>query len=212
MIKIQRLPREQFYNDLKNSFKDGIEFKRTPIGSYLGERTVNFEPDKLNLENIAEDLYVDRQSNIKNILNRTKTVNADWNAVTKIAVSEAVKNKIIDSGRSRFESAFVKGIKNPDVCLMALYDAIAEWALETARRQAGVREPVKVIREEVSKISSQIFKDENNKNAYNKLLKQSKKINPHSGKKRLKIIQKSYLLKIENGINEILKTMITPKN
>lgn len=207
MLKIKPKTQPYIYNNLKNSFKDGIEFKRVPFLTYYNKRVGNIMPNVEVAGNIIKDIYK-TSSVIELIRKKAHMPTIDLEKINTMAAETSYRDKLITEGRFKLENTFLQGSSNPDICLMAWYDALAEHVLEVANSLIGEKAPIPAIQDELQSLSKSLSKDIGFSDAKTNLYNSLKKLYPKTYKARMKICEQRYNQKVEAGITEIVKKII----
>jgi len=210
MIAIKTKPQTNIYNSLKNSFKDGLEFRRESFAEYYAKKACNITPDIKAAADITEGICKGINP-LKLITMRTSMSDVDWEQVNTMASETSYRNKLIHDSRFKLENTFYKGSANPDICLMAWYDALAEHVIAAAKCLAGVKAPVPTIQEELISLSKSLSKDISFSDAKTYLYNSLKKLYPKTYKTRLKLCEQNYNSRVQKTVDDIVKTMISGK-
>ena len=208
MINVTKTPN---YETLKAEFKDGIEYKMTPFKTYFKKKlksVVNPSVDKEVMANVVKGLYTDDHKSLIMQLKGTACVQPDWNRVAaKIAVTSYAE-KLTNDGYSIISDTFNRGRQNPCVCFMAWYDAIAEYVLSAANNFIGEKAPIPFICEQLNNINKNILKEDDFRESKANVYESLKTLYPKTYKKRIKLIEKSYNTRIQNGVTKIVRELI----
>jgi len=125
----------------------------------------------------------------------------------KRAGSSAHAGELAIEGRKMVADTFSKGMKNPDVCMMAWYDAIAEWVISVAHSNPHLA-VVPVIHDALITLSESLSKDKDFASAKEGLMGNLKKLYPKTYKTHLKIFEKNYNTKVNKEVDNIVRNII----
>lgn len=203
MIRIKTQP--YIYDTLKNSFREGMEFNRVPFQVYYERRIGDIVPDKEASENI--NIYKGTTF-LELIRKKAYLLIPDLGKVKAMADETSYQDKLIYEGRFKLENTFFQGSSNPDICLMAWYDALAEHVLEVANSFIGEKTPVPVIQDELNALSKSVSRDIGLSDAKTYLYNSLKKLYPKTYKARLKICEQRYNQKVSEGVTDIVRQLV----
>lgn len=204
MVKISSI---QTYEILKSSFRDGIEFKTQPCKSYVQKRLSYTDADRQSMTDVVSDLY--KRSKLPASLSKgVEWFELDWNKFGEMAALRNAVNRILQDGRTKLQNAFVCGKQNPDLCIMAWYDALAEHVIAKAESLVGEEAPVPVIQKELNLLSKRLSHNFDFMRAKSAVFDALKTMYPKTYKTRLKLIEQGYNKKIETAIDNIVRTIV----
>jgi hypothetical protein len=159
------------------------------------------------MANVIKGLYV-KSDSIEAILFKTTGIQTDWDKVANKVAATSYKDKLMNEGYYKISDTFNMGRRNPDICFMAWYDAIAEYVLSAANSLLGEKSPVPVIDKTLKSIEKSMLNNPNYADAKASVYESLKKLYPKTYKKRLKLFEQNYNKKVQNGVTEIVKKML----
>lgn len=204
MTKVTYSP---IYETLKSSFRNGIEFKTQPLKSYVGNELAKPIYDKEVMANVVMNL-LKGVNPLKMLEIKAKPFEVDWNEVGEIVAMRNTTDRILYKGRTKIEDTFYKGQHNPDVCIMAWYDALAEHVISKAEALTGKKAPIPVIQKELDMIGRSLSRNFDFAKAKSAVFDKLKQMYPKTYKTRLKIIEQSYNKKIETAVDNIVRVIV----
>ena len=210
------------YETLKAAFRDGIEYRRCPASVYLENHP--FKPDmrdiNFNLMNVIKDLKLvndkSKETNkihelitkMKNLLNKTATIEVDWQSLVDIVTKPAGIQEVLQKGYSMLADTFNEGIENPEECIKAWYDALAERAIAVARFYQGTKPPIFAIREDSDALSDSLKTNTEFREAKKAVFEQMRKLNPKTYKKFIASCEEKYDKEVQAVIDDIVRDSV----
>lgn len=198
------------YSAMKTAFKDGIEYRTMPFKDYFRKKAMSEKPDSELMADIINNIYKG-QSLLMMIKTKSYSPAVDWEKLSEKAAEIVNIEKAANTGSAKITDTFSKGLKNPDVCFMAWYDALSEHVSSIANFLADIKAPVPVIQEELQKLVCSLSKNSDFSNAKKAVYEKLKKLYPKTYKKRLQIMEQGYNTQVQNSVNEIVKTIVNCK-
>lgn len=197
------------YQMFKNSFNEGLLY-RTNTKAYVEKKmaekaasvTVNTS-DKLN---IKKDLLMDSIKQAFHTRSLSFGLMGDLFA-GNIRSNENV-SEIIKEGKVTLTNTFLKGNINPNMCIMAWYDALSEWAVEVIHSSLGEKAPLQALNEWYNKLSVSLSKDVKFMDAKEQVFDKLRQLYPKTHKARLKASERSYSASVNKTVADAVKKII----
>lgn len=118
------------------------------------------------------------------------------------------ESKLIKEGKQKLVTTLLKGSYNPNMCILAWYDALSEFATEVINSSFGNKAPLQVLNDWYTKISSLLSSDKQFMEARGKVFDKLKQLYPKTYKSRLKACERTYSTSINKTVADNVKKLL----